>query len=303
MSNPLDDLQTQLWVLAALGRLARQGLLDRAAPPEDPLAVASQRLLIEAGWLEANPVGSSSRLRSAVPPGLPLDAPAFYVSDLLTLVRRYAEGTCEGWSQQDPDIIRWYGRVSGVAVPAAFTRAFAELDDFPERLTEPGAAFLDVGVGAAGISITLCRTYPQLRAVGLDISPAAIAVARDETKAAGLADRIEIRHQSVTDVDDLDAFDLIWVPQPFLSSPVLLAALPRLRRAARPGAAVVMGLATNDDHGLPGASADLHHLMLGGGTMSIETAGQLLTNAGFADAKALQVDGNTAMVAIRPAQP
>ena len=99
MPNPLDELRVHLWVLAALGRLARQGLLDDAAPADDALAVASQRLLIEAGWLDSEPVRPSPILREVIPPGLPLRTPGPYVADLLNPVHRSVDGASPGWSQ------------------------------------------------------------------------------------------------------------------------------------------------------------------------------------------------------------
>jgi SAM-dependent methyltransferase len=284
-------------VLAATGRLARQGLLDAPAPADDALAVAAQRLLVEADWLEPDPVRPSQRLRAVLPPGFPLTAASGYVTELLGLVRRFADGGPGGWSQDDPALIRWRGAGSGILVGRIFARAFADLPDLPGRLDEPGAGFLDVGVGAGGISIMMCRQHPGLRVVGLDINPAAVAVAREEAAAAGLAEQIEVREQSVTDVDDVDAFDLVWVPQPFLPASELAAALPRLRRAIRPGAALIMPLATNAENGVVGAAADVRHLMVGGGTMPTDRATDLLAAAGFARIKAVNFDGNVVMVA------
>jgi len=70
-SAPADDPTDQLWVMATLGRLAGQGLLQRPAEGSDPVAVAGQRLLIAAGWLDADPFGPSERLRSLLPAGAP----------------------------------------------------------------------------------------------------------------------------------------------------------------------------------------------------------------------------------------
>jgi SAM-dependent methyltransferase len=299
MANALDELQVNVWVLAAFGRLARQGLLDAAAPADDALAVAAQRLLIEAGWLEPDPVRPSELLRAAVPPGFPLTAASGYVTELLNLVRRFADGAGGGWWEDDPALIRWRGSGSGMIVGHIFQRAFADLPGVSERLDAPGARLLDVGVGAAGISIMMCRRHSTLRAVGIDVSRAAVAVAREETTAAGLADRVEIREQSVTAVNDVEAFDLTWVPQPFLPMPVLAEALPRLYAAARPEGGLIMALATNADGGLVGAAADVRHLMVGGGTMPTRVAADLLAAAGFTGVKAVDLDGSFVMVARR----
>jgi methylase of polypeptide subunit release factors len=66
----------------------------------------------------------------------------------------------------------------------------ADLPGLPARLERPGSRFLDVGGGASGISIMMCRRHPALRVVGIDTSPTAAAVAREESAAAGLTGHI-----------------------------------------------------------------------------------------------------------------
>src|SRR6266516_2952172 len=72
VAGPASDPTGQLWVVATLGRLAGQGLLERRTDSTDPVAVAGQRLLIAAGLLNADPFGPSERLRSLLPAGAPL---------------------------------------------------------------------------------------------------------------------------------------------------------------------------------------------------------------------------------------
>ena len=132
--------------------------------------------------------------------------------------------------------------------------------------------FLDVGTGAGGIAMQLCRQFPELRAVGIDVSPTALDVARIDIASAGLTDRIEIRAQSVDTLSDVTAFDLVWVPQPFIPRATLVAALPRLFRATRAGGCLVMPLAME---------GDLANLMSGGGTLAVEDALKLVAEVGF----------------------
>jgi hypothetical protein len=297
MTNRFEELQAQLWVFAALGRLAALDLLE--TPASEPIDVASQRLLIETGWLDAEPIGPSAAFRSVLPPGAPLKAGAAYVNQMLDLILRYANGAPAGWQQDNPGLIRSWGAASGGIVQGLFGVAFPELPGFPERLQTEGAAFLDVGMGGGGVSIAMCREFPGLRAVGLDVSEAAIAVASEDIAAAGLADRIEARLQSVTDIADTQTFDLIWLPQPFLPPTVLSAALPRLFRAARPAAALVMPLAVNAGVGLVGAAADVRHAMVGGGSTTADTCQKLLQEAGFTEVRALDTPGGTMMLARR----
>jgi 2-polyprenyl-3-methyl-5-hydroxy-6-metoxy-1,4-benzoquinol methylase len=297
MTNPVDQLQVGLWVTAALGRLAQQGLLETAAPAGDELAHASQRLLVETGWLDPDPLGPSPRLRALLPPGAPLSSIAGFVDEQLSMALRYARGAPAGWSEEDPQLIRWRSAGSGPLVGRLFSMVFDGLPGFPERLGRPGAAFLDVGVGGGGICIGLCRTYPDLQAVGIDISKAMLAVAAEDVAREGLADRIQLRETSVVDITDSSAFDLVWLPQPFLPQPVLEQALPPLRRAVRPGGAVVMPINTNTDSGPVGAITDLRNVMTGGGTTTASTSERMLAAAGFAEVRVLDLPGGTVLCA------
>jgi hypothetical protein len=299
MATPIDHMQVDLWTFAALGRLARQGLLNAVAPAGDELGTASQRLLVETGWLDSDPLGPSERLRSVLPPGAPLSMISGYVDELLSMAVRYGRGAPAGWSEENPQLIRWRSGGSGARVRPLFDAVFDALPGFPERLARPGAAFLDVGVGGGGICIALCRAYPRLRAVGIDISTAALVVAGEDVAREGLTDRIELREQSVVEVADVDAFDLIWLPQPFLPQPVLEQALTPLYRAARPAGAVVMPTSTNADNGPVGAVTDLRNLMTGGGTIKTSTAEQLLDSAGFTDVRVLDLPGGVVLCGTR----
>jgi precorrin-6B methylase 2 len=284
MPSVIDELNAHLLVFGALGRLAAAGLLDTPASSSDPVAVSSQALLIEAGLLCADPFGPSDQLRKAIPPGLPLAAVNTFVREVLGAASRFAEGGPVGWAESDPELIRSRGAASAqLVVGRLIPSLLSVMPDVLERLAKPGAVFLDVGVGAAGIAIRLCQQYPELSAVGLDVSEAALDVARPDVAVAGLQDRIDIRAQSVADLADVAAFDLLWVPQPFIPIEALTQALPRLRTAARSGAALVMQLATHEEMGLVGLANDLRNLMTGGGTLRPAAAVDLVRTAGFTD--------------------
>ena len=234
-----------------------------------------------------------------LPAGAPLAALSGLVRELLAMVSRYAGGAAAGWAETGRELIRSRGAASGAVVVSILDRCGPYLPGLAERLDGPGAAFLDVGTGAAGIVITLCRAHPGLRAVGVDISAPAVTVAREQVAAAGLGDRAEIREQSVAAIEDVDAFDLLWVPQAFLPESVLAEALPRLHRAARRGAALVMAISTNSDTGVSGAVTDLRNLMTGGGTLSPQAAATMLQAAGFSEVEIVVLPAGTVMVAHR----
>lgn len=194
-----------------------------------------------------------------------------------------------GWSYTDTELLESEGEES-----AAFADVVAEviapaLDGLEERLSSPGAAVLDVGVGVAGLSIAMCRRWPALRAVGIDPWGPALVIARRNVATAGLADRVELRHQGVEELEDAEAFDLAWLPGPFLPRRVLEAAVRRVRSALRPGGWVLLGM-----HGgggdLEAALARLRTVRAGGSVLGPEEATSLLAAAGLADVRVLPAE-------------
>jgi hypothetical protein len=101
--------------------------------------------------------------------------------------------------------------------------------------------------------------------------------------------------EAVQAIEDVDAFDLLWVPQAFLPEPVLAEALPRLYRAARRGAGLLMPISTNDGTGVSGAVTDLRNLMTGGGTLSPQAASAMLQAAGFSGVETVVLPAGTVM--------
>lgn len=88
---------------------------------------------------------------------------------------------------------------------------------------------LDLGVGSGCLLITLLTLFPNARGTGTDISDAALAVARRNAEAHGVADRLELRHtcwaQGVG-----GRFDIVVANPPYVGSteiPALAADVAR----------------------------------------------------------------------------
>jgi hypothetical protein len=299
MPSIIDELLGHAMVLASVGRLAAAGHLDGRAPMDDPVAIASQDLLVAAGLLDPSTYAPTELLRDALPAGASLSWFGGRTQEALTFYSRFASGAVAGWNETDPELIRWRGRASGrFVVDKVFAACLIERREAAAQLAGESAAFLDVGVGAAGIAIRMCEIYPHIRVVGLDISEHALAVARSDIKAVGFEERVEIRAASVAEIEDQSEFDMIWLPQLFIPKPVLVAALPRLRAAARPGAMLVLGFAENADDGVLGKAVDIINLMAGGGTLAEGDATALLYDANFADVRRLALPGVSVLTAV-----
>lgn len=97
----------------------------------------------------------------------------------------------------------------------------------------PNDVVYDLGCGDGRIVIAAAKR--GARAVGVDIDPQRIAEARANVKAAGVEDKVEIRHGDLFQVDTRPA----TVVTLYLLESLNLKLRPKLQRELRPGARVV----------------------------------------------------------------
>jgi len=189
-----------------------------------------------------------------------------------------------GWELVDEPLLQSIGRLSmGIAGAIG---ALERIDPvFADRLTAPGARLLDIGTGTGWLAIALARMHPTLRVVGIDIFDPALDLARVNVDAAGLGDRIELRHQDAVTLQDTDTYDAIWVPLPFLPEQAVEAVLAAARRCLRPGGRVLPGIFTGPPGQLGQLLTDVRTVRSGGHPWPPEQIVDLLTAAGFADAQ------------------
>lgn len=80
---------------------------------------------------------------------------------------------------------------SAVLTPRPSTELIVEtaLELFGDRREAP-LAIADIGTGSGCLAVTLAREFPRAAVTGVDVSPGALAVARRNAAAHGVADRI-----------------------------------------------------------------------------------------------------------------
>jgi release factor glutamine methyltransferase len=129
----------------------------------------------------------------------------------------------------------FYGRdfyVSpAVMVPTPETETLCETAlDYLDELKIEQPRVLDVGVGSGVISVTIAAEWRNSCVVGLDISEDAIAVARRNAEAQGVAERIEFRHSDLfSSVGPHERFELILANPPYIAEPDYDGLSPEVR--------------------------------------------------------------------------
>jgi release factor glutamine methyltransferase len=138
-----------------------------------------------------------------------------------------------------------------------------------EGQVPPDARVLDVGTGSGAIAVTLALERPAWRVVGTDLSPAALALARDNARRLG-ARRLRLAAADLTAGLRLERFDLLVSNPPYIAREEAAALSPEVREFAPPAALFA-----------PGAGADA-----GGGAAGTGIASALLERATALPARA-----------------
>jgi hypothetical protein len=99
----------------------------------------------------------------------------------------------------------------------------------------------------------------------------------------GLDERVSLRLCGVEELDDVDAFDLAWIPAPFVPPPAFAAGLANLHRALRSGGWVLVGMGRLEGDDLSSAVTRWQTALIGGTPLTPQDAAALLTGAGFTD--------------------
>lgn len=95
---------------------------------------------------------------------------------------------------------------------------------------DTGLLILDLGTGSGCILISLLKELPHARGVGIDLNPGAVAVARRNAAANGVADRVDFRVGSWFDpLEDGESFDLIVSNPPYIPEQEIESLRPEVR--------------------------------------------------------------------------
>lgn len=190
-----------------------------------------------------------------------------------------------GWSTADPVLTEGYGRASMGVLPMILAGA-------PE-LAEV-TSFLDVGTGVGLLAVAATNVWPNAAVVGIDASDKVLERARANVGGAKRDDRITLRHQRVSELDDVEAFDCAWVPTFFVGADELTAGVERILHALRSGGWIVLGRNEPGPNPVAQATTAVTTARNGGTDLDVKAATDLLEAAGFTAVRAL--DGSPAPI-------
>ncbi|APE34004.1 SAM-dependent methyltransferase [Nocardia mangyaensis] len=153
------------------------------------------------------------------------------------LVRAYRDGGGVGWSDYGADLRESQSDMNRPWFEHRLAPAFAEVAEVDNALSRPGAKVADIGSGGGWSSIALARAYPELMVDGYDIDAPSVIMAREN--AAELGDRVRFQHADATALPE-GAYDLAFAFECVHDMPYPVAVLSAMRKALRPGGAVIV---------------------------------------------------------------
>lgn len=182
------------------------------------------------------------------------------------------------------------GALASVAgIRLGMRRTLTMLDGLAERLAAPGAELLDVGVGTGGMMSALYADLPTLRGTGIDVLPQPLQLAKRMAADFGVAGRVELRLQSVAELDDRERYDMAWLPAMFIPPAAVYAGLPRLLAALRPGGWLVLAAVTSGRDAFSDAVTAWRVARDGGTAVPVDEMVRRLRETGFVDVRRLPV--------------
>jgi release factor glutamine methyltransferase len=155
----------------------------------------------------------------------------------------------------------------GVFIPRPETELLVErIEELAGEL--PGISFVELGVGSGVISGSLCRRHAGWTGVGVDVSAAAVALARENFEALGVSPRMEtFVADGLGAIAPDRAFDLVVSNPPYVSTSEISALDAEVSRyearAALDGGADGAGF-------FPALAAEAVRLLVPGGILAFE---------------------------------
>jgi len=173
------------------------------------------------------------------------------------LLEAYRTGGGVGWDRYGADMRESQSDMNRPWFERRLAAALAGVPEVRDALAAPGARVADIGCGGGWSSIALAKAYPSLTVDGYDIDAPSVRMARANAAAAGVGDRVRYHIADAAAELPTGAFDLVFAFECLHDMPHPVPALDAMRRALRPGGAVVvMDEAVEPDFHAPASEID-----------------------------------------------
>ena len=290
-----------------MGFEALMGVVRRLSASTEALAALGAELRLRRDGAQADP-GTRQLLQDvlrAIDPSLlevvnpqqeagalgVIGAAFHYAVDLLEDPAR-----APGWLHRDPTVLQTIGRMSSRIVHQI--DAFgAQRPALHEMLTSTGS-FLDIGTGVGWLAIEAAQVWPALKVVGIDIWEPSLQLARANIAATGMQERVALRTQSIADLDDKEAFSVVWYPAPFFPREIAPAAMENAYRALVRGGWLVFGMFPSQPDPLSEALTALRTVRCGGYPWSVPEVEERLRRLGFEEVETVAPGPGMALLVV-----
>jgi SAM-dependent methyltransferase len=291
-ASTIAALEHSAWALAAVAHLFRSGAISadtvRLTSDEDKAAaqiLASIGLLanVEGGY---EPAQGMVELMAFVPATIRAEATVSILRQIAATAGILPNADAVGWASYDDETLLAQGRASSLGGRMLATIAVGGLAGLAERFHR-GGRFLDVGTGVGELGAAFADALPAATVVGLDVLGRALELASGMIRARNLEGRFEVRLQAVEDLDEIDSYDLAWIPAPFVPRAAFNAGLAKIHAALSPGGWVVVGAGRLDGDELAVSVTRWQTLLAGGTPLTADDAQTILTTTGFVNVAAI----------------
>ena len=141
------------------------------------------------------------------------------------------------WTMKSQDRIAYALSISPDPTSPARVAGFrASVEQHPVRaLMSDGARVLELGCGVAGQLLTCLQAFPEMTAVGVELSDDLADVAEQRAAALGVGDRLRVVRGDAASFSDPEPFDVAHWSQFFFPSASRAGAVRAMLAALRPG--------------------------------------------------------------------
>lgn len=146
-----------------------------------------------------------------------------------------ARSFIRGWHQTNETLLQRQGSLSEVII----THLLPNIPIVHQMLAKENSHLLDIGAGTAKISLKACEVYPLLSVTAVEPADAPHALAEKNIAKSHYHDRVCLKKRLASQLDEIDAFDVIWFPQFFISDEEFEPSLQAAFRALKPGGYIV----------------------------------------------------------------